>query len=91
MINKTIDELKKEIGNHLQNTNYPPITLDLVDACINAIRLAEQKRWNDLVELPQSVKFNGTGFATVNDIIVGQRLENWLDVSDHAQVFKKES
>ena len=84
------DKLKSEIGNHLQNTNYPPITLDLVDACIQALEFAKLKKWNDLVELPNSVKFNGGSHATANDIIVGQRLEKWLEVSDHAQIFGKQ-
>jgi hypothetical protein len=87
MIDRNIDELKNEIANHLQNTNYPPVTLDLIDSCIEAIRLAEDKKWDHLVKLPDSVKFNGAEYATVNDIIAGQRLEKWLDVSDHAQTF----
>lgn len=51
------DRLRWAIETHLQRNLLPAVPLSMVDACLTAIRLAENDASDELVELPPEVTF----------------------------------
>jgi len=58
---------------HLQFAHYPPIHPDFLLVARQAIRLANEGKWKELIKYPNGLK------RTVRYTIEGLRLETFLD------------
>jgi len=71
-------ELDYQIGIHLQHNHFPPVSLDFVPACIEALRLMAFPAPNDIVTLPNGKEM--TAWAVVE----GLHLECFVPCDDDA-------
>ena len=58
---------------HLQNAHFPPIHPDFILIAKQAIRLANEGKWDEVIKYPNGLK------RTVRYTIEGLRLEVFLD------------
>ena len=72
-------KLEQQIVMHLQHNHYPPVPREMVEPCMEAIRLYNQGDWEGEVQLPEGVSFRGQDTAPVTAIITQHHLDWWLD------------
>lgn len=71
--------LKEAITIHLRSNHYPPIPLDMVEPCINAIEAYNELDSEKLIELPNGITWRNRNSAPAYAIIEGHHLEAWLN------------
>lgn len=64
---------------HLQANHYPPIPVEFVEPCKEAIYLARQGLFDEVVELPEGCNRRGRRFVNVATIIDDLHLHSWVE------------
>jgi hypothetical protein len=73
-----VSEYWKLVAYHLQNNLYPPVPLAMVETCIEAIEHANKEEWDSLITLPEGIKYKGESEATVETIVDGHYLQDFI-------------
>lgn len=68
-------DLPRAIEYHLSYNHYPPVPSIMLDACIQAIDLANEADYEALVRLPDGVTWRGEDSAPAWAIIDSHHLE----------------
>jgi hypothetical protein len=66
------------VAYHLQNNLTPPVPLNMVDTCIEAITHANNGEWDSLIKLPEGTKYKGESEATVEVIVESHYLQDFI-------------
>lgn len=75
-------ELEEALAWHLRANHYPPIPLEMVGVCVEAIQAVNEYDENREVELPAGVTYKGSATAPAHAIVTGHHLEPWIDRED---------
>ena len=75
-------DLEKQITYQLRSNHYPPVPLEMVPVCIEAIDLANEGEWDEMITLPEGVSWRGEPCAPVSAIVEGHHLEFWIAESE---------
>ena len=75
-------DLEKQITYQLRNNHYPPVPLEMVPVCIEAIDFANEGEWDEMITLPEGVSWRGEPCAPVSAIVEGHHLEFWIAESE---------
>ena len=63
---------------HLKHNHYPPAPLILMDACRDAISLAQSDAWDEMVDLPEGMLYNGSPVASAQSVVDAFHLEDFV-------------
>ena len=76
-------DLEKGIELHLTSNHYPPIPVEMVPVCIDAIdAVNSESNWDKLITLPHGVTYKGSPQAPAGAIIEAHHLEFWIIESE---------
>lgn len=64
---------------HLTSNHYPPVPTTMIEPCRKAIILANDGMGDELVDLPQGIRYKGDPKAPAIEIIEAHHLEYFLD------------
>lgn len=67
---------------HLQSNHFPPVPLDMLQPCKDAIEAADDGDWDREITLPISVEWRGHATAPAWAVIEGHHLDAWLGRDD---------
>lgn len=70
--------LEDSLHWHLEINHYPPVPLEMVAVCVDAIQLYNEGLPNDTVDLPAGVQYRNQPYAPAWAIIEGHNLQAWL-------------
>ena len=71
-------DLNTQLRIHLQSNHYPPIPVEMVQPCIDAIDAYYDGDYHRLISLPAPITWRGKDTAPAMAIITGHHLEAWL-------------
>jgi hypothetical protein len=74
--------LEDQILVHLTSNHYPPVPKVMVEPCIQAIDLANEGKWDEMITLPEEVLWKGEKEAPVHAIVEQHHLEFWIIESE---------
>ena len=76
-------DLEKGIELHLTSNHYPPVPIEMVPVCIDAIDAVNSEGdWDKLITLPHGILWKGLTQAPASAIIEQHHLEFWLIESE---------
>jgi hypothetical protein len=76
-------DLEKGIELHLTSNHYPPVPIEMVPVCIDAIDAVNSEGdWDKLITLPHGISWKGLTQAPASAIIEQHHLEFWLIESE---------
>jgi hypothetical protein len=76
-------DLEKGIELHLTSNHYPPVPIEMVPVCIDAIDAVNSEGdWDKDITLPHGVTYRGSATAPAHAIIEQHHLEFWLIESE---------
>lgn len=85
VIENDLDEILEEVNDywrlvayHLQNNLHPPVPLNMVETCIEAITMADNEAWDSLITLPEGTLYKGENTATVETIVESHYLQDFI-------------
>lgn len=71
-----------QIEWHLRFNHYPPVSNTMVPVCIEAIDLANEGNWYEMVKLPKGVSWQGKEMSPVYAIVEAHHLDTWIIESE---------
>ena len=74
--------LEEQILVHLTSNHYPPVPKSMVKPCIEAIDLANEGKWDEMVKMPEMVLYKGEDEAPVHAIVEQHHLDFWIIESE---------
>ena len=70
--------LEEQILVHLTSNHYPPVPKSMVKPCIEAIDLANEGKWDEMVKMPEMVLYKDKDEAPVHAIVEQHHLDFWI-------------
>lgn len=70
--------LEAQLQWHLSSNHYPPVPAEMVPVCIEAIDLANEGKWEAMVELPEGTLWRGREMSPVHAIVEQHHLDTWI-------------
>ena len=78
--NELLDlDLEMAISIHLQSNHYPPVPLEMVQPCIDAIDAYYEEDYQRLIDLPAPITWRGESKAPAHAIVEAHHLDAWLN------------
>ena len=78
--NELLDlDLEMAISVHLQSNHYPPVPLEMVQPCIDAIDAYYEEDYQRLIDLPAPITWRGESKAPAHAIVEAHHLDAWLN------------
>lgn len=71
-------ELRQALSWHLSANHYPPVPLEIVDACVQAIHYAEEGEPDAMIRLPEGTLWRGQQSAPTWALVDGLHLESFI-------------
>ena len=71
-------DIRTQLSLHLTHNHYPPLPLEVLDVCLEAIDKANEGQWDDRVMLPEGMYYRGDTSAPVWSVIEAHHLDAWL-------------
>ena len=76
-------DLEQGIELHLTTNHYPPVPIEMVPVCLDAIdAVNSESDWDKLITLPHGITFRGLTQAPASAIIEAHHLEFWIIESE---------
>ena len=79
-------DLETSLRMHLRGNHYPPVPVEMVPICIEAIELAKEELWDEEIQMPLindfQVMYKNRQTAPVWAIIEQHHLQAWLEGED---------
>jgi hypothetical protein len=80
----TETSIEQQLAWHLRANHYPPVPVEMVQPCIEAIGITLQVQWgdanfNDPVDLPDGVTWRGQTTCPANALVDSFHLDAWVD------------
>ena len=70
--------LQDSLAWHLRANHYPPVPLEMVPVCVEAIEACNDYDYQRQIELPGQVTWRGLTTAPASAIVEAHHLEAWL-------------
>jgi len=70
--------IRTQLSHHLTINHYPPLPIELLDVCLEAIDKANEGEWDDRVLLPEGTYYRGDTSAPVLAVIEAHHLNAWI-------------
>ena len=67
---------------HLRANHYPPVPLEMVAVCKEAIEAYHELDWHREIELPGQVTWRGLTTAPASAIVEAHHLDAWIEEND---------
>jgi len=64
---------------HLTNNHYPPVPLDMVPVCVEAIRAINDGDPYEWLDLPKGVSYQGNHLIEAISVAESFHLDGWLE------------
>jgi hypothetical protein len=74
--------LEDQLAWHLRGNFYPPVPIEMVQPCIDAIDAAWEEDWDKEIALPENTYYKGQPTAPAWAIVEQHRLDTWLAEED---------
>lgn len=82
--------LEEQVKIQLTNNHYPPLPVEMVGACVEAIHACNEGESDRLIDLPEvmdmgemiQVKWRGEPQAPAYAIVEGHHLGAWIEAED---------
>lgn len=71
--------IEEALHYHLRVNHYPPVPLEMVAVCKEAIELCNEGLENNTVDLPLGTRYRNDTFAPAWAIVDAHHLHAWLD------------
>lgn len=76
-------DLEEGISIHLRTNHYPPVPIEMLPTCIEAIdAVNSESDWDKLITLPDGILYKGLPQAPASAIIEQHHLEFWIIESE---------
>jgi hypothetical protein len=76
-------DLEKQLELHLTTNHYPPVPVEMVPVCLDAIdAVNSESDWDKEITLPYGITYKGSPTAPAHAIIEQHHLEFWLVESE---------
>lgn len=76
-------DLEEGITIHLRTNHYPPVPIEMLPTCIEAIdAVNSESDWDKLITLPDGILYKGLPQAPASAIIEQHHLEFWIIESE---------
>jgi hypothetical protein len=76
-------DLEEGISIHLRTNHYPPVPIEMLPTCIEAIDAVNSEGdWDKLITLPDGISWKGLTQAPASAIIEQHHLEFWIIESE---------
>lgn len=72
-------DLHTSIRYHLRGNHYPPVPVEMVEPCIEAINAYNEEESDRLISLPAGITWRDKTEAPAYAIIEAHHLDNWLN------------
>lgn len=72
-------DLRTQLAIHLRTNHYPPVPLEMVDVCIDAIEAYNSGESDKEILLPDGTTWRNKEYAPAWAIVDGHHLNPWLD------------
>jgi hypothetical protein len=72
-------DLRTGLEMHLRTNHYPPIPIEMIEVCIEAIDLMNEGLPNSQVDLPLGTSYRGDTTAPAWAIADGHHLGAWIE------------
>ncbi len=64
---------------HLRGNHYPPVPIDMLEPCKQAIWACNDGDYYREIDLPDGTTYRGSTQATASQIVDGLRLYSWIE------------
>jgi hypothetical protein len=71
-------DIKTQLSYHLTHNHYPPLPIEILGVCLEAIEKANEGQWDERVLLPEGTYYRGDTSAPVWSVIEAHHLHAWL-------------
>lgn len=72
-------DIETAVHIHLTSNHFPPVPTSMVSPCLEAIALANDGDYDELVELPDGITWRGAASAPAWALIDGHHLEPFIN------------
>jgi hypothetical protein len=77
-----LTDLETALTWHLRANHYPPVPLEMLEVCKEAIALCNEGLENNTVDLPLGVRYRNDTYAPAWAIVDGHNLHPWIQRED---------
>lgn len=70
--------LEDGLAWHLRINHYPPVPLEMIPVCIEAIRAYNDEAYDSPIDLPDGTTWRGEVYAPAWAIVDGHHLHPWV-------------
>lgn len=70
--------LEDGLAWHLRSNHYPPVPLEMVPVCIEAIQAYNEEDYEKPIDLPDGTTWRGNTYAPAHAIVDGHHLHSWV-------------
>jgi hypothetical protein len=74
--------IDEALAYHLRVNHYPPIPLEMVEVCKNAIEAFHELDWHRKIDLPIGVSYRGLTTAPASAIVEAHHLDAWIEIEE---------
>jgi hypothetical protein len=74
--------LEGQLRWHLTANHYPPVPVEMVPICIEAIDEANEGNWDKMIKLPEGISWRGEAMSPVYAIVEAHHLDTWIIESE---------
>ena len=71
-------DLHHQLAFHLQSNHFPPIPLEMIKPCKEAIEAYWDDDYDKLISLPEGVGYRGLTVAPAHAIVDAHHLDAWV-------------
>lgn len=72
--------LESKVSWHFQSNCYPPVPQFMVPIAVEAVMLAVEGNWDEVLELPEGVSYRDQSEVSVGAIVNSLHLDAFVDV-----------
>jgi len=74
--------LEEALHYHLRVNHYPPVPVEMIPVCVEAIEAYQELDWHREIELPEGVSYRGLTTAPASAIVEAHHLDSWVYEND---------
>jgi len=74
--------LEGQLRWHLTSNHYPPVPVEMVPICIEAIDEANEGNWDKYIKLPEGIEWRRQTMSPVWAIVEAHHLDTWIIESE---------
>jgi hypothetical protein len=75
----TLTDFDTALRWHLQSNHFPPVPIEMMGPCNEAIDAANEDDWGRLIDLPENTSYRGRSQAPAWAIVEAHHLSGFLE------------